>query len=180
MGVNLSKTCILQNNCIVVLTLFCHCVGIITVNIELAMINCPTKILNSISNSIVLGKIRGAPSQLSRVCVGPSTSPQHLGRVNISWDPLPCHLQNGADISHGYIIQYTRLPNGVPINISSSDNKLLCRQEPGGPYSCVEQTSFFISGATYSFQVAAQNMYGVGSFSDPVTTVYSSQGKHNN
>ena len=117
----------------------------------------------------------GPPSQLSKVCVGPSTSPQHLGRVNISWDPLPCHLQNGADIS-GYIIQYTRSPNGVPSNISSSDKGLLCRQEPGGHYSCVEQISFFISGVTYSFQVAAQNSYGVGSLSDPVTTVHGSQG----
>ena len=123
--------------------------------------------------------MRGLPSQVPRMCVGPATSPQYRGRVNISWDPLPCHLQNGADVAN-YIILYTHLSTGVPINISSSDSRLLCRQEPGGPYSCVEQTSFFISGATYSFQVAAQNMYGVGSFSGPVTTVYSSPGKHNN
>ena len=115
------------------------------------------------------------PSQLKRVCVEPSTSPQHLDRVNISWDPLPCHHQNGADIS-GYIIQYARLPNGVPSNISSSDNRLLCRQEPGGPYSCVAQILFFIPGVTYIVQVAALNVHGVGSFSDPVTTVYGSQG----
>ena len=119
--------------------------------------------------------MRGPPSQLQRVCVGPPTSLQHQSRVNISWDPLPCHLQNGADVV-GYIIQYFRLPNGVPSSISSFDGRLLCRQEPGGPYSCVTQISFFIPGVTYSFQVAAQNVYGIGSLSDPVTTVYGSQG----
>ena len=111
------------------------------------------------------------------MCVGPSTTPQHLGRVNISWDYLPCYLQNGADIS-AYIIQYTCSPNGVPSNISSSDSRLLCCQEPGGPYSCVVAFSLLIPGVTYSFQVAAQITYGVGSFSDPVTTVYGSQGIH--
>ena len=40
------QSCILQNNCIVFLTLFCHCIGITTVNIELAIINCPTKKIN--------------------------------------------------------------------------------------------------------------------------------------
>ena len=120
----------------------------------------------------------GPPSQLQRVCVGLPTLPQHQGRVNISWDPLPCHLQNGANIS-GYIIQYTRLPNGTSTNISSSDGRLNCCQEPGGPYSCVAPASLFIPGVTYSFQVAAQNSHGVGSFSNPVTTVYGSQGKHN-
>ena len=39
----------------------------------------------------------------------------------------------------------------------------------------------FIPNVIYSFQVAAQNSHGVGSFSNPVTTVvYSSQGKHDN
>ena len=114
------------------------------------------------------------------MCVGPSTSPQHVGRVNISLDPLPCHLQNGANIS-GYIIQYTHLPNGTSTNISSSDGRLICRQEPGGPYSCVVTASLFIPNVTYGFQVAAQNSRGIGSFSNPVTTVvYSSQGKHDN
>ena len=118
----------------------------------------------------------GPPSQLKRVCVGPPTSPQHQGRVNISWDPLPCHLQNGADIS-GYIIQYTHLPNGASTNISSSGGRVICRQEPDGPYSCVARASLFIAGVVYSFQVAIKNSHGVGSFSDPVTTVYGSQGK---
>ena len=112
--------------------------------------------------------MRGPPSQLSRDCVGPSTSPQHGGRVNISWDPLPCHLQNGANIS-GYIIQYTTLTTGVPTNISSSQRRLECHQESGGPYSCIATATLFIPGETYSFQVTAQNIHGVGSFSDPVT-----------
>ena len=116
------------------------------------------------------------------MCVGPSTSSQQLGRVNISWDPLLCHLQSGANISR-YIIQYTHLPTGVATNISSFDDRLICDQESDGPYSCVvaTYTPLFIAGETYSFQVAARSAYGVGSFSNPVTTVvYSSQGKHDN
>ena len=117
----------------------------------------------------------GPPSQLSRVCVGPS----YEDRVNISWDPLPCHLGNGADIiDRGYIVQYTNLTTGLAINITSSDSRLDCRQEPGGPYSCVAAASLFISGVTYSFQVAAQNTHGNGSFSDPVSAMYGSNGKH--
>ena len=126
-----------------------------------------------------IDKMSGPPSQLQRVCVGPSTSPQHEDRVNISWDPLPCHLQNGADISL-YTIQYTRLTTGAPTNISSSDRRLECHRGSGGPYSCVVNATLFMLGETYSFQVAAQNIHGVGSFSDPVTTVYGSQGKHHN
>ena len=99
------------------------------------------------------------------------------GNVNISWDPLPYHLQNEVNIS-GYIIQCTRLPNGVSRNISSSDSLLECRQEPGGPYSCMVAISLFIGGVSYSFQVTVDNVHGItiGSFSDPVTTVFSAQG----
>ena len=119
----------------------------------------------------------GPPSRLSRVCVGPPTSINHRneGRVNISWDPLPCHLQNGVDVS--YIIQYTNLATGIATNISSSDSRLDCRQEPGGPFSCLATASLFRTGVAYSFQVAAQSVRGVGSFSDPVTSLYGSQGK---
>ena len=120
--------------------------------------------------------MRGPPSQPQKVCVGPPTSP---GTVNISWDLLLCHLQNGANI-YGYIIQYTHLPTGASENISSSDSRLTCRQEPGGPYSCVARIILFIPDVTYSVQVAAQNSHGNGSFSNPVTTVYGSQGKHDN
>ena len=126
---------------------------------------------------VAFGKMSGSPSQLQRVCVGPSTLPQHGGRVNISWDPLPCHLQNGANIS-GYIIQYTMLTTGVRTSISSSDRRLECHRESGGPYSCVIAVSLPIADVAYSFQVAAQNIHGVGSFSNPVTTVYGSQSKH--
>ena len=57
-----------------------------------------------------------------------------------------------------------------------------CLQESGGPYSCMVVASLrFISGVTYSFQVAAQNIYGVGSFSNPVNiAVHHPIGKHNN
>ena len=124
--------------------------------------------------------MRGPPSQLQRVCVGPTTSSQPPGRVNITWDPLPCHLQNGANISgYNIIIQYTDLSTpGLTVNISSSDTRLDCRQEPRGPYSCLANASLFTSGVAYSFQVAARNMYGIGPFSDPVNAVYGSNGMH--
>ena len=124
---------------------------------------------------LVLGNMTGPPSQLSRMCVGPPTSTSHRnqGRLNISWVPLPCHLQNGADVI--YIIQYTNLTNGVATNITRGR---VCSQVSGGPYSCLALMSWFISGVTYSFQVAAQDLFGItGPFSDPVTTMYGSQGK---
>ena len=121
----------------------------------------------------------GSPSQLPRVCVGQPTSlaDQTQGKVNISWDPLPCHLQNGAHVTV-YNIRYTELPAEKPTIIISTDSKVECRQEPGGPYSCLAASIFFIPHVTYSFQVAAQNSFGVGSFSNSVITVYGSQGNH--
>ena len=126
---------------------------------------------------VCIGAMRAPPSQLLRVCVGPSLSLVHQGRLNISWDPLPCYLQNGADIFR-YTIQYTRLSTGVATNISSSDSRLICRQESGGPYSCVAAPTLFIPRVTYSFQVAAQNNFGVGSFSNPVIFTIGSLGRH--
>ena len=121
----------------------------------------------------------GSPSQLPIVCVGRPTSlgDRTQGRLNISWDPLPCHLQNGADVTI-YSIQYTQLPDGEPNIIESTDSKVECRQEPGGPYSCLAASSFFIPHVKYSFQVAARNSFGVGSFSNSVSTVPGSQGNH--
>ena len=115
------------------------------------------------------------------MCVGPPTSPINIGKVNISWDPLPCHLQNGADVNDDdHIIQYTRLPNRVARNLSISDIGVDCHQESGGPYSCVVAASLFTSGVTYSFQVAVQNVYGFSSFSNPVIAMYYPLGKHIN
>ena len=116
---------------------------------------------------MIVGPVRSEPSMLSGVCVGPSTSP-HLGRVNISWYPLPCHLQNGADVN-GYIIRYTRSSTGMTTQITSSHSSVNCSQEVGGPYSCVvTESSSISSNQSYSFQVSAQNNYGDSSFSDPI------------
>ena len=117
-----------------------------------------------------VGSRRSPPSKLFRVCIGPPTLPedQTQGRFNLSWDPLPCHLQNGADIS-GYTIQYTQLSTGVARMISNHHTSLLCDQESGGPYSCRVVSSLFRSYRMYAFQVAAQNNEGIGSFSDPIT-----------
>ena len=115
------------------------------------------------------------------MCVRPPTSlaDRTQGRVNISWNPLPCHLQNGADVNDDdHIIQYTRLPNGVARNFSVSED---CHQESGGPYSCVVAATLrFISGVMYSFQVAVQNVYGFSSFSTPVIAMHYPLGKHIN
>ena len=106
------------------------------------------------------------PSMLPRVCVGPSSSP-YQGGVNISWDPLPCHLQNRADVND-YIIQYTHSSTGMTIRITSSHGSVDCSQEVGGPYSCVVAESLIPNNQTYSIQVSAQNNFGDGSFSDPI------------
>ena len=110
------------------------------------------------------------PPKLPRVCVGPSNLPEDMaqGRVNISWDPLSCHLQNGADIS-GYIIQYIQLSTGVTTSFSNHHISYLCGQESGGPYSCRVANSLFRANQMYSFQVAARNSRGDSSFSDPVS-----------
>ena len=125
--------------------------------------------------------MKGRPSQLQRVCVGQSSVKQLQNRLNISWDPLPCHLQNGVNIT-SYTIQYTHLPNSTPRNISISDSRLKCHQIAGGPYSCLAGRVLFTTtpGEIYRFQVAAQSVCGVGSFSNPVTFMFQSgsQGKH--
>ena len=110
-----------------------------------------------------------APAQIIRVCAGPEQPATQRGGVNISWDVLPCHLTNGADIS-GYIIQYSH-QSGYERNISTSDNVLKQACRPSSHrYSCLvsESLGLLQRDVTYTFRVAAQNRYGVGPFSDPV------------
>ena len=63
--------------------------------------------------------------------------------------------------------------------IPISDTGLGCHQDPDGGYSCLPGPSVFTFNEIYSFQVAAQNKNGVGSFSTSVIVVYGSQGKYN-
>ena len=70
------------------------------------------------------------------------------------------------------------MPGGLPKLFLSTDSNIMCRQEPGGPYSCLIATSDFLSHISYSFQVAAENDIGTGSLSDPVITIYASNGTH--
>ena len=61
------------------------------------------------------------------------------------------------------------MSTGVATRISNSHEDLLCGQEPDGPYSCRVANLLFISDEPYTFQVAARNKEGFGSFSDPIT-----------
>ena len=96
-------------------------------------------------------------------------------KQNISWDLLPCHLQNGADIS-GYIIQYNRTSGSAARNISSSDSRVGCGVKSGGPYRCLLPSSLFTTEVPYSFQVAAVNSYGAGPFSGQVNSTINGTG----
>ena len=131
---------------------------------------CSSKDFYNDSGFFNLGLSMSPPSKLSIVCIGPPTLPedQTQGRFNLSWDSLPCHLQSGADIS-GYIINYTQLSTGTTTRVSNHHASFLCDQEPGSPYSCRVANSLFKPNQMYSFQVAAYNSHGDGSFSDPIT-----------
>ena len=119
-----------------------------------------------------------SPSQISDVVAEMDELNTTNLQLSISWDPLPCHLQNGADITD-YIIQYNLTSTNETRSISTSDDRLSCRQEPVGPYRCYLTSSLLLEDQMYTFQVAAMNGYGVGPFSDPVkATLHSLMGKH--
>ena len=86
-----------------------------------------------------------APSQVSHVVAEMDTLNTPNSRLSISWDPLPCHLQNGADITD-YIIQYNLTSTNETRSISTSDDRLSCKQEPVGPYRCHLTSSLHASG----------------------------------
>ena len=126
------------------------------------------------------GSSNSPPAQVSQVFAEIDELNTRSIRLSISWDPLPCHLQHGADITD-YIIQYNLTSTNEMRRISTSDDRLSCRQEPVGPYRCYLTSSLLLEDQMYTFQVAARNGYGVGLFSDPVkATLHSliSMGKH--
>ena len=90
------------------------------------------------------------------------------GGVNISWDALPCHRQNGADIAH-YFLRY-RTPRGGPGDIIFSCSKSNLHYESGANrYSYQMPLSAFLDGTnSYTFQVAANNSHGRGPLSASV------------
>ena len=103
------------------------------------------------------------------MCLGPRTA----NKQNISWDLLPCHLQNGADII-GYIIQYNRTSDGRAQNISNSNSRVECVVESGDHYRCLLSFALTTTVFPSSFQVSAVNRYGAGPFSGPVIGMISS------
>ena len=118
-----------------------------------------------------------APSQVSHVVAEMDVLDQLKSRLSISWDPIPCHLQNSADITD-YIILYNLTSTNETRSISTSNDRLNCSQEPVGPYRCYLMSSLLLEDQMYTFQVAAMNRYGVGPFSDPVkATLHSLMGK---
>ena len=120
---------------------------------------------------ICVGTTNSMPSQLQKVCVGQARS-----RLNISWDLLPCHLQNGADISD-YIIQYHPTSRGEAENVSSTDERVGCRQF-GDHYSCLSASTFLTFEDSYTIQVAAINIFGIGAFSEVVNRTGHSLGTY--
>lgn len=115
------------------------------------------------------------PSKIPHVHVGSDLLDPN-SRLSIFWYPLPCHLQNGDDVT-SYILLYS-FANSEEVNrtISTSDDILNCNQEPLGPYRCYLTSSLLLEDELYTFQVAAVNGIGVGPFSDPVNATLYSQG----
>ena len=119
------------------------------------------------------GTLNTAPSQVSGVQALQDPLDPLKSRLSISWDPLPCHLQNGADVT-SYVIKYSL--TGTNETRSISTYRLNCSQEPVGPYRCYLTSSLLLEDQMYTFQVAARNGYGVGPFSDPVNATLHSKG----
>ena len=104
-----------------------------------------------------------------------------VGGVNISWDALPCHSQNGADITSYVIRHRSGRSISTDINLSSSKSNLLRFHKSGANrYGYQIPLSTFLDGVvTYTFQVSAQNSHGLGPFSTSVSYAvsYTSIGK---
>lgn len=133
---------------------------------------------------IIVGTQNSAPSQLLSVCVRAEVM-QH-GIVIIFWDPFPCHLQNGADITD-YIIQYRRTSGGEARNYFTGSDESETGVDPEH-LICDEVSTLTkiryrcllpIPESSYIFQIAAINRFGVGPLSDPVIADMKIQSKIN-
>ena len=131
------------------------------------------------SITLIVGASTSAPSQISGVSVVESQSAESDAAVEISWNILPCLLQNGANVSD-YIIRYSPTLGGdlAARNLTATNSfNVICGAAAGGRYSCLLSRMLFHSVRSYSFQVAATNRYGVGRFSTPVYTTIRVPGK---
>lgn len=126
-----------------------------------------------------VGSSKSVPSKLLKVCAR-----QVSGRINITWEHLPCHLQNGASVTR-HIIQYSHSEQetinitvparqSTELTVTDSNNNVIirmdCSTEFGSQHliQCVSNPTIVIPGRVYIIQVAAVNMYGAGPFSDPI------------
>ena len=125
------------------------------------------------------GRTAGTPSQLSSISVEESQTTGPSAAVNISWNPLPCLRQNGANITD-YIVQYSPTSGGdlAARNLSALESfDIICGHISDSCYSCLLSCLLFLS-EEYSFRVAAKNRHGVGPFSVPVyATLHCVQGR---
>ena len=90
-------------------------------------------------------------------------------RLSISWDPVTSNL------TMSYTIRYGLAGSNQVRSVSTSDDRLSCRQEPVGPYRCYLTSSLLLEDQMYTFQVAAVNGYRVGPFSSTVSARLQSQ-----
>ena len=121
------------------------------------------------------GSMNSEPSKVPNVCAEVDRN-DHLNReLRISWDHLPCHLQNGANIAH-YIIHYNTTSGREVETILTNDHGGInthCGLS-GCSWQCFILPMYL--NEIYTFQVAAHSSNGDGQLSDPVYTMPGIQG----
>ena len=119
------------------------------------------------------------PSIISSVCI--ELESEHEYGLNISWNLVPCHLHDGADM-YGYRIRYSLVSNRtsshsmVTISTTERHDGVDCHAERRDSFTCLlsAQPLSIVDREQYQFQVAAANRFGTGPFSEPINVSPSS------